>query len=144
MVSCCPLNGVIPLINGLNTDKSWDDPPRYTMKTFNRNQATLETSTFPGGPCAKGGKFSLKEEKKVKAEAELDKIQPRMQKITTRIISLDIQNPPVIPGEDRCLEPLNAFTEKEMFGGSFTPILTFGSHGCLGYITFLVDNPHKL
>ena len=34
-------------------------------------------------------------------------------------IYLDIQNPPVIPGEDRCLEPLKA-EPQEMVGGSNT------------------------
>ena len=33
--------------------------------------------------------------------------------------SLDIQNPPVIPGEDRCLEPLKA-EPQGMFWGSNT------------------------
>ena len=34
-------------------------------------------------------------------------------------VTLDIQNPPVIPCEDRCLELLKEF-KKEMFGGSNT------------------------
>ena len=38
----------------------------------------------------------------------------------------DIPNPPVIPGEDRCLEPLKAESQ-EMFGGSNTdPHQVFG------------------
>ena len=35
------------------------------------------------------------------------------------VLALDIQNPPVIPGEDRCLEALKA-EPQEMFGGSNT------------------------
>ena len=48
--------------------------------------------------------------------------------------TLDIQNPPVIPGEDRYLEPLKAF-KTEMFGGSNTS--STGGPGCLGYSIYI-------
>ena len=36
-----PLNGVIPLINGLNTYESWDDPPSKVPRSTSRNLGVL-------------------------------------------------------------------------------------------------------
>ena len=54
--------------------------------------------------------------------------------VTSAVYGPDMQHPPVIPGEDRCLEALKA-KPQEMFGGSNTdPHKAFG---CLGMILYI-------